>query len=761
MARYYTQAAATMLFLFLVGRAEAQLNRLASTVGGSSYEVCLHDGRLYVGAANTLITYTLNGPNHTPDTATDSIRLPSNIDQVLVHNGFLYVCANHAGLFKYDISAPNYPAEVGHYKPVSIDESIYDVAFRGDSLIVAAKHKLQYFKDSLNTLIRKSDIFTSAGDGRIHGVDIKDNLMAFTLGFSSQAGEQGVYLYDLNTLTQLDFYNQIEADAWEVYFGTNTPLLHVMGGNYPLTLNGLYYAMDYTNPNSLQLAFKDTISGALNSLAMPMSAEIIHDTIYIATQGAVRRNQPFPVDGEVYVYDATNPGNIHFIADIYAGLYHFDIEIDDPTHTMYVASEWYGVLTMDIDDIQNEVKRGQRLTGGWCHGSAFARDRLAEANEGYGMRLFDMSIRQNPTLIAEDTTVGFCRAISMDDSAQYVYGWYLTGQKLRIFDARNGTLLANVTSPQFDLLIDDWQKSRIHGNRIAVIEDPTSLNLNLRRIFLADISIPTQGTILAVRNKPNLEELLFLPSGELVALATDSLMVLNPNDLSTISALAPPFGGFQPFKGMAYSHDTLYIFYEGLGEGIARYHVHPTTHQLSYVSAFPFQLHATHPGRIHMATDDTLLYIATNLDSLQAVQLHPPHDRIAVFDHGADFMYDNIWGVHDLYYSQDLLVLNEYMGQSTIFGQPTLVSITEPEPQLRVRAYPNPTGGDLALKWDGGFPMQVAAFDMSGRRMAEWVDVHSTEPLDASTWPSGVYALQWRGNQFFGCTRIVVQQPGH
>lgn len=208
---------------------------------------------------------------------------------------------------------------------------------------------------------------------------------------------------------------------------------------------------------------------------------------------------------------------------------------------------------------------------------------------------------------------------------------------------------------------------------------------------------------------------------------------------------------------MALSGDTLSVFMEGYNEGILKYHVNPSTHHLTFVSASNYPLNATIDERVFMATDDSLLYLSSNIDSLKAVSLHAPHTRVAVFDHSADFVWDRYWGVHDLYYSQGLLVLNEYMGQSSIFGAPTVVSATEPAPQMRVRAYPNPSGSKFALEWSGGFPLQVQVHDMSGRLVGEWANLLPNEPLDASLWPTGIYALQWTGLQSHGLIRIVRQ----
>jgi hypothetical protein len=740
-----TRSFAYALLLFcltlIASSAIGQLNYLASTEDGSSYEVCLEGDYLYVGAANTLKVYSLNGPNQTPDSNTFSLRLKSNIDQILVRDGFLYVCANHDGLWKYDISqTPESPSAVAHYTPANLDESIYDVAFYGDSLVVAAKRKVLLLSDSAGAITYRATIATYTGTQRVHGVDIKGNLLAYTVGLSGIPNQDGVYLVQLTNLQQIGYYgDQSQCDAWEVYFGENDSVLHVMGG-ISFTFAGLYYVVDYTVPSSMQLLYDDVIYSTIG-FGVPMNAEIIHDTLYISTQGG--RSADSASCCYVYVYDATSPTNIQKIEDLTGGLYHFDIEINETTRTMYVASEWYGILTVDIQDLSNEVVRAKTLTGGWCHGSAFAVDRLVEANEGYGVRLFDMTVRQSPSLIQEDTAIGFCRAISMDDSAQYIYAWYLTNQRLRVYDARNLTLLADTGgSPvPFEFVLDDFSKSRIHGDYVAVIEDPT---FSSKKIMVADISNPLQPFIRHVRNKPNVVDLQFLSSGNLVACADDSIIIFDPSTMQVLSAIVPPNIG-NSFKAIALNDDTLFTVHMnnafGTGEHLARYWINPSTFAFTMLDNTLYPLNSK--DRIHLATQDSILYLASSIDQLKALANHPPYQVLATYDHSADHMVDNDWGVTDLYYSQGLLILNEYMGQSSIFGAPTVVAVDEPLTPEGTRIYPNPTHGGFALKLETPERGNVEVYDLNGRRCYATTAYSSGEMIPTEGWDAGMYFVVW------------------
>lgn len=751
----------TVLCFFLIslisGMAQPPLNYLTSTDGGSAYEVCYHDNHLYAGCANTLMIYDLQGPSHRPGGLLYKHRFRSNIDHISVQHGALYICANHTGLFKYDISDPAMPSLLAHYAPAHIDASIYEAGLYGDSVIVAAKNELNLLVESGGSFQFVKTIASYPGSSRIRGLDIKGDMLAYTLAYSPANASDGIYLLDLPNLTQLDFYHDNIGDPLEVNFGQQTDLLHVMGGAIASTLfDGRYYALDISTPSSMQLAFSDTIKGNVlvgGTIAAPMSAVNINDTLYIATQGGGPASYMFPdpYEGQVYVYDATDKQNIHFITDLYAGLYHFDIDINTATQTMYVASEWYGILTVDIGDMFNEIDRGKTWTGGWCSGSAYAKNRLVEASEGYGIRLFDVSSISQPQLIAEDTTVGFCRAISISDSADYIYCWYLTGSRLRVRDANSLAFVADTSVDPGVLFIGDFKKSRYHDGKIAVIEE---VNQFSKKITLADVSNPTQPQVRFTRRKNNIEDIVFYPSGLLFACARDSLIVFD-NNMQIVAATRPPLGALQQYKAFSLSQDTLYVYYQGVGEGIAKYHFDATQPSLSYIETASFKLDSR--GRIFMATNDTLLYIASSIDSLKAVKKEGPYDILDRYDHGADFIFNNLWGVQDMYFKGGFLFLNEYMGQSSIFGQAKTMTAIEPafsshKPPL---LYPNPAKEAVWIRTAGAEQLHI--FDLSGKIILERKINQDELEIDTRTLSKGLYFVAVRSKTGIRSEKLLIE----
>jgi hypothetical protein len=728
--------------------AQNQLDYLVSTEGGSSYEVCYFNNYLYSGNANTLMVHDLSGPNQSPGNLTFQKRFVSNIDYITEHNGFLFVCVNHDGLWKFDITAnPASPAFVFHYSPQHLNESVYDIAFFGDSIFVAAKTKVNLLLDSANQITFKTTVASYSGATRVRGLDIKDTLLAYTVALSSGGSQDGVYLLNAKNFQQLSFYNHSQSINQEVYFGQNTNLLHVMGGQITSgnLFDGLYYVLDYSNPFSLQLNFTDTTKGyfLLGSIGSPMNAKIINDTVYIATHGAgpINYSFPNPFSGQIYVYDARTAGSVTRLTDLYAGLYHFDLDINVQTRKMYVASEWYGILTLDVSDIYNEQLLQKTLTGGWSHGSAKAKNRLAEASEGYGVRLFDVSAISTPQLIAQDTAVGFCRAISISDSADYVYGWFLTGRRLRVFDGNNLSALSDTTVDNGVLIISDFQKSRYLNNKIAVIEDISPSN---KKIVLADVSNPLQPFIQHYRQKNNVRDLLFHPNGKLFACTEDSLIVFDTSTMAVLSGIQPPLGGFlQPFKSFTLYSDTLYVYYDGVGEGFARYKFDPVLNTLTYLTATPHLMDISGTGRVFMASDNEAIYIGSTIDSLKALSRQNPTVELDFYDHGADFIYDNLWGVTDLYAKDGYVFLNEYMGQTTIFGPAPTSSIQSSANNISsLKIFPNPADGTINITGNLKGECIMRIFNYEGKLVfANEFPGNGKIEINTKTLVSGIYFI--------------------
>ncbi len=753
-----------MPFFFTTLLAQNPLNYLGSTDGGSAYEVFLHNNLLYVGAANTLEIWTINGPNNTPNNLVFKQRMLSNIDYITEHNGYLYVCANHDGLYKFDIvPGPVYLDEQAHYIPSSPNESVYDIAFYGDSIITAGKTKVNLLHDAGTNIIYQYTIASYSDSARVHGVDIKDSLLAYTLFYTEtwDVPIEGIYMYDLKNMQPLDFYQNNIGNSMEVAFGENNNLLHVMGGQIlsilPFT-HGHYLVLDYSDPTDLQYTFSDTIMGfafAGGSTSIPMSAEMINDTVYISTQGGGPIGHQWfqPYYGEIYVYDAVNSSNVHLLTDIYAGLYHFDAEIDEITRKMYVASEWYGIWTVDVSDIHNEIVYGKKHTGGWCHGSAVAKEILVEADEGFGLEKYTIDNIQTvlPQLSDQDTTGGFCRAISLSDSADYIYGWYLTGERLRVYDQATLTLISDTSVDTLTLLPADFQKSRYYNGKLAVIEDIDGV---AKHIVLADVVNPNYPHVKSYKRMNNAQDILWHPSAKLFACKYDSIIVFDTSMTILTSTLAP---AFRQFKSFVLINDTLFVFKKKVligNDEIARYYFDDVNNTLTLISSDQFPMSSKH--RIFMAFDSNYIYITSSTDPLNAIPKSPPYIPVDSYTHGGEHIYNNLWGVHDLYWKDGYLFLNEYMGQTSIFGPPDISDIEVPYTNDAFGIYPNPASEYFIIHLNSFEDHLIKVFSAEGKLMyaANWTG----DKINLSTygWDAGIYVVSVITNGMERSSKLVV-----
>ena len=661
---------------------QSNLQFQSATKGAACYEVCYYNNHLYAGAGNTLIAYKLDGPNASPGTVTFQHRFRSNIDNIQVRNGFMYVSSNHSGLSKWNVANPDVPVFVTEYVPAALDEAVYDIAFFGDTIFAALKTKMAVLRDSGGVLTLLSTFAQKTGTTRIHGLDVKGNMLAFTVGFSSNNAIDGVYIYNASSLNQIGFYNQTFCDPHEVLFGQNTNLLHVMGGTNGL--DGLFYSLDLSNPANPVAVFQDTVQGyiLLGSIAQPMNAEIINDTVYVATQGGQHIPFTIPFTCGTYVYSATSNNNVHYVTALNSGLYHFDIAIHNKK--MYVASEWYGVVSVDISDLNNEAEYSRVLTGGWAIGADKYGNKLVQANEGYGIRLYDVSNIQNPVLIAKDTLVGFCMNADFSSNGNYVYAYYLTNQQFKVFDVNNNFQM--IGSLNTDV-----------GEKRTCVYQHKAISASSNKVFIIDVSTPANPQIQS-QLSITINDMLVTPNGKLVMATNDSIRVYDITGTSPIWLESVARANFlQSFKTLAFYKDTLYAYTANYG--LTRYLFNNTNNTLSEDA----HVVLPHTNPHCMAVDSFGLYVGF---TEYGVEIYNKKTLAYVnnYLHGLEFMYDNLWGIQDLFCKDNLIFLVEYFGQTSIFSNDNnnTIGLNELSTNSRrslLKVFPNPVKNKLFVQF--------------------------------------------------------------
>jgi len=737
--------------------AQDSLKFISATTGAACYQVEYYNNHLFTGTGTTLRVYDVNG--NPPFNMLFEYRFRSIILDLKVKNNFLYVAANHDGISKWDISAISNPVKLYDYVPDSLNEAANDIAFYGDTLFVAYYKKVGVFYDN-GTSFQKLATFGHLGNGNgyISGGDLKDSVYAYTVARNTYSGTNpdGIYFRNTKTFSFISSFPQAFAAPEDVIFGKNTLLLHVMGGTQStyngLDARGLFYSLDISNINSPQLAFSDTVADAVPGLAIasPLNAVNINDTIYVATTAALGPGWVFPnpAYGQVYVYDATNPSNVHFLTNIYAGLWHFDVDINNKT--LYVASEWYGIKTLDISNLYNEVDKGNTLTGGWAMKGDKYGNILILANEGYGIKKYDITNISQPVLAGSATYTanapGFCQEVKFSANGNYVYGLFQTYDQFKIYDVSTLSLvgsiptIGNVNYGNTDMLV--W------GNKVYLNLNSGS-NDSLRIINVTTPSSPFIDTILPISGN----DMKMDGSGKIFLCNNNGVYVYDITTGIPLLLSSHLFSsGIQDGKQIAVINDTIFVYVTW--KGLVRYIYNSSLNTITE-DATVLLSNGTPQA---MATDQFGLYIAWTKFGLYSYRKQTMA-QTSWYRTGLDLKgYSDIWPVNDLFCKDNLIFLNEYFGQITILSNDNNYSVSVPEistAEISCEVYPNPSNGKTQVAvaensgsisaQSGQYSLEI--YNLLGEKVYEKSNeqlstINSPLSIDLHEAPSGIYFLK-------------------
>ncbi len=683
------------LLIIIKSYGQNNLQYISSNTGAGCYAVEYANGLLYTGTGNTLQVYDANTP--VPHTKTFEHRFVSTIDDIKVRNNRLYVCANHDGLSVWDLTSPSYPALLDQYVPDSLNQAAYNMAFYGDSIFVTYKTMMAvfYFNPANNSLSLISTFARQTGNSFARGVDVKNNLLAFTTAYGTNA-QTGIHIWDIPTMTELSFYQQNFADPENVLFSQNVPLLNVLGGTESWqngNPKGIFYSLNITNPQTPVVVHSDTLGGGFNFyIAGPISGQIMNDTIYFATNGMSDSTSAVgDTAGYVYVYDVSNPNNVHFITNINAGLWHFDVAVGN--HKMYVASEWYGVKTLDIANLFAPVNLGLTLTGGWNCASDKFGNRMVVAQEGYGFKQFDISDLQHPVLINSVVTIGFCYGIHYDKTGNYIFSFNYTDDDFRIYRASDMMLMSSL-NPNSGLVITDYFKEEVWQDKAIAIQKPVFLGIGSKNVIcydVSDINNPYVDTIFAPAGQ--IEDIEVNAAGKLFLSTTSTMYVYDmANNYQQLIAMPVTF--LQQFHDIALFNDTLFANVSGLPSGIEKY-AYNGSNQLTQVGG-TFSLPINDPK--FLAADAFGLYLNYQEEGLFAFD-KTNITQTGYYKHSLEFYRSNQWGEKGLFCKDNLIFLVEYFGQTSILSNYDSLNISVPEigNGKSFEIYPNPVKNELAI----------------------------------------------------------------
>lgn len=753
-----------ILFIQTV-KAQDSLRFLSATTGAGCYRVEYYNDFLFAGTGTTLRVYDASGIP--PFQMLFEHRFRSIILDLKVKNNFLYVAANHDGISKWDITSPSNPLKLYEYVPDSLNEAAYHISFYGDTIFVAYFKKVGVFYDNGISFQKISTFGHITGNGYIAGGDLKNNVYAYTVGRNGYTGAapDGVYFRNAQTFAPISFYQQTFAAPEGVIFGKNTSLIHVLGGTQntynPFDARGLFYSLDISNINSPQVAFSDTITDVVLGLAVasPQNAVNINDTIYVATNAALETGWTLltPAYGQVYVYDATNISNVNLLTNIYAGLWHFDAEVHN--QNMFVASEWYGIKTLNISDIYNEVDLGNTLTGGWAlKGDKFGNTMIL-ANEGYGIKKFDITDPFQPVLTGSATfvsdTIGFCQNVKFSANGNYIYGLFQTVYQFRIYDKNTLSLVGKI--PNIGGVSYGNTDMQVWGNKIF-------FNGNIGgndSIQVMDVTNPASPFIVSkLPLKEN--DMKMSTNGKLFICNNDGIFVYDVTGTPALLA-SHLFSGIQDGKKIAVVNDTIFAYVTW--KGLVSYIYNSTLNTITENTTVSLGSLGTPQA---MAADQFGLYIGYTKFGLYAYNKQTMA-QTNWYRTGLDLKgYTDIWPLTDLYCKDNLIFLNEYFGQTSILTMDNSILTTaensissDSSPELII--YPNPSNGNFVLqqiKTGDKKPLQngnVEIYDVYGQKVFQ-SQINSTKYEIHLDLPGGIYFYKFKEKEkITGTGKIILQ----
>lgn len=746
-----------LAFLFLfIGKVFSQdsLQFLSATTGAGCYQVEYYNNFLFAGTGTTLRVYDVSG--NPPYTMLFEYRFRSIILDLKVKNNSLYVAANHDGISKWDISNMNNLQKLYEYIPDSLNEAAYDIAFYGDTLFVAYYKKVGVFFDNGTSFQKLVTFGHITGNGFIAGGDLKDSIYAYTVGRNTYSGAtpDGVYFRNAKNLSFISSYPQTFAAPEDVVFGKNTSLLHVMGGSQysynPMDSRGLFYSLNVSNIYSPQLVFSDTLLGFCFLTLCPAVGSALNainhnDTIYLATTSALDLSDP--TAGQVYVYDATNPANINFITYLNAGLWHFDVDINN--NKLYIASEWYGLKTLDISDLLNEVDLGNTLTGGWAMKGDKYGNSMVLTNEGYGFKKFDISNPSSPVLSGAVNTDGFCQDIKFSSNGNYIYALYQSYNQFRIYDA---TTLAQVGFVPTLGTVGYGKSDFVVWNNIVYIDKNVG---GADSLIIIDVSNPI-SPFLNTSIPITVNDMKLDDSGKLFVCNNNGIYVYDITSGTPVLLDNLLFSGLQDGMQLAVLNDTIYAYVTW--KGLVRYvfNNNTITEDLSV-------LLGTLGTPQAMAADSFGLYIAFTKFGLFAYNKQTLIQK-SWYRTGLDLKgFTDVWSVTDLYCKDNLIFLNEYFGQTTILTMDNNYINSKNDiftsNDHAIYIFPNPTSGKVSVEIVNNKiqfkDCELNVFDIFGKTVyqSEITNQKSEIYLDL---PSGLYFMQVKGNNFIQTKKLEV-----
>ena len=448
--------------------------------------------------------------------------------------------------------------------------------------------------------------------------------------------------------------------------------------------------------------------------------------------------------GQVYIYDGSDPENVYLINSVYGGLWHFDVALQN--NRLHIASEWYGILTIDISDIFNVIDLGKTLTGGWNTGSAVHGNLLAVANEGFGFKVFDISSPYNPQPYYFKEDSGFCHSVEFSSDGNYIYGFFKSWDQFRVYDVNTLEKVGWIESPDVGI-----RRTWVWDDKAVAITE--TLFGNIKNLFVLNVADPVSPSVETSRSG-TFNDVLVDDNGKLFLTTNDSLLVYdladNYNFLTGIKT-----GFLQNFKAMAKYKDTLFVYQTN--NGLVRYlYDGYSTLTEDVVVSLPY-------GSPKFMSADTFgLYLVYQKEGLFALDKNDLVQK-GYYEHGLEFVVDFLWGPQDIFCKNGFIYLVEYFGQTSVLtNNDNYAGVENPgiiEMDQALELFPNPARDVLNIEFSVSYkkPGYLEIYNVKGELVMKAIIINTEirKQLNISGFSPGIYHLIYTNSNIISHKKFI------
>lgn len=375
-----------LLFLPLLIAAQTKpgvLELFSTSRGGALNYVCAQGSYIYAAEGSSLVVYDTRDPIYR---RAFENRFKGPITDMQFHNGFLFVANGHEGMSKWEIANPIRPTMVGKFELNDFETAIWSIAFKGDSLILAADQSVIILREltGIGAAFEKVGEFadqTGHVGHIISGAVLGNMYLAAIVGREKGIG-QGIHIFDIETGKRINFFHYDESLPLKIISNAAQSFAWVFGGNRSNKSSHLI-GLSLIEPSQPIAISNDTIfdfgeneafigNGFLEEsrlwipCAGKMNEEFSKNFLLLREIGnADKEAQRFPLPGKPY------------------GIW------KSPNDQIHIACSEAGVQSFRFVKGQDTLQNiGQsRANGGFCLGADVKEDKLITAEGAAGMSL--------------------------------------------------------------------------------------------------------------------------------------------------------------------------------------------------------------------------------------------------------------------------------------------------------------------------------------------------------------------------------------